>query len=229
LIEKGVITMPSTTAAQCAANQRNSQQSTGPVTEAGKAKMRNNPLRHGLTSKHVVIEGEDPEEYEALRHDLTNDWKPADTQEGHLVTQLAEGIWRLMRARRVETRTYEAFIQSTNTSEDPDARVADCFHSNAKQFDNLRRYETTIERSYYRAMTELRKLQKERRKSELGSVSQNAKSQPKPVANLAPPAAMNPSHPPQSGFVSQNQPQSSASLVFSAPEIDGPAHQGQLG
>jgi hypothetical protein len=197
--------MPSTTVAECAANHRNSQQSTGPITEAGKAKMRNNALRHGLTSKHVLIEGEDPEEYEALRQDLANDWNPADTQEAHLVTQIAEGIWRLMRARRVETRTYEAFLEATNNSEDPDARVADCFHSNAKQFDNLRRYETTIERSYYRAITELRKLQKERRKSEIESVSQNAKLQAKLVENVTLPASSNPSPSPQNGFVSQNE------------------------
>ena len=38
---------------------------TGPVTEAGKAKMRDNALSHGLTSKHAVIKGEDPEEYAA--------------------------------------------------------------------------------------------------------------------------------------------------------------------
>ena len=37
---------------------------------AGKAKMRNNALRHGLTSKHAVIAGEDPEEYKALRQEL---------------------------------------------------------------------------------------------------------------------------------------------------------------
>ena len=41
-------------------------------------------------SKPVVIKGEDPEEFEALRHDLLDDWKPADTQEEMLVAQIAE-------------------------------------------------------------------------------------------------------------------------------------------
>ena len=102
--------MTSTTAAQCAANQSNSHQSTGPVTEAGKAKMRDNALRHGLTSKHVVIKGEDPEEFEALRQDLLDDWKPAGTQEELLVTQIVESAWRLMRVRRIETRTYAQYF-----------------------------------------------------------------------------------------------------------------------
>jgi hypothetical protein len=48
------------------------------------------------------------------------------------------------------------------------------FHANAKAFDNLRRYTTPIERAYHRAIAELTKLQKERKKSEIGSVSQPA-------------------------------------------------------
>ena len=148
--------MTSTTAAEC----------TGLVTEAGKAKMRDNALRHGPMSKHVVIKGEDAEEYEALRHDLLDDWKPANTPEEMLVRQIAESAWRLMRVRRVETRTYDNDIlvaEKLNAavakcSPDPDGRLTQCFHSSSKQSDHIRRYETTIERSYYRAITELRKL-----------------------------------------------------------------------
>src|SRR5436309_694762 len=83
------------------------QQSTGPVTEAGKAKMRNNALRHGLTSKYALIPGEDPEEYASLSQDLLSAWKPTNTQEELLITQIVDAAWRLMRARRIETRTYE--------------------------------------------------------------------------------------------------------------------------
>ena len=142
--------------------------------------MRDNALRHGPMSKHEVIKGENPEEYEAPRHDLLDDWKPADTQEEILVTRIADSAWRLMRVRRVETRTYDNYIlvaEKLNAagiakcSPDPDDQLTACFHSNSKQFDNIRRYETTIERSYYRAITELRKLQKERKKTEIGSVS----------------------------------------------------------
>src|SRR5205807_1250032 len=106
-------TKMTTTAAQRAANQMNSQQSTGPVTEAGKAKMRNNALRHGLTSKHVLIAGEDPEEYGSLSEDLLSAWKPANTQEELLITQIVDAAWRLMRARRKETRTYENYLELT--------------------------------------------------------------------------------------------------------------------
>jgi hypothetical protein len=198
------MTMTSTTVARHAANRANSRKSTGPVTEAGKARMRNNPLRHGLTSRHVVIEGEDPEDYEALRQDLMSDWQPADIQEAALVTQIAEGAWRLMRARRVETQIFEDHMTKAGAADDHDSRVAECFHANGKQFDNLRRYATTIERAYYRALDELRNLQKERNKCAIGSVSQKHKSTNQPA-----PAS------PEIGSVSQNTMQLSVSSVFS--------------
>ena len=57
--------MPS--AEKLAANRSNAQRSTGPTTEAGKKAASRNATRHGLTDKHIVIQGENPEAYEALR------------------------------------------------------------------------------------------------------------------------------------------------------------------
>jgi hypothetical protein len=196
--------MTSTTAARHAANLANSRKSTGPVTEAGKARMRSNALRHGLTSRHVVIDGEDPEAYEALRQDLMNDWKPADAREQTLVTQIAEAAWRLMRARRVETQIFEDHMTKAEAGDDHDSRIAECFHANWKQFDNVRRYATTIERAYYRALGELRNLQKQRKKSAIGFVSQKHKSPNQPAVAS-----------PEIGFVSQNPMQLSVHSVFS--------------
>jgi hypothetical protein len=54
-----------------------------------------------------------------------------------------------------------------------------------KAFDNIRRYSTPIERAYHAAIAELAKLQKERKKSEIGSVSQKPKAlecEPQPTA-----------------------------------------------
>ncbi len=161
--------MTTRTTARRVANQRNSRKSTGPATPAGKAKMRNNALRHGLTSKRVVIGGEDPAEYEALRQVLLNEWDPATTRESQLATEIAESAWRLQRTRRVEVELFERGMQD---GPDPGAVLADCFHANAREFDKLRRYTSTIERCYYRALTELGKLQQERKKSAIGSVSQ---------------------------------------------------------
>ena len=186
-------------AAQIAANLTNSRLSTGPNTETGKQTAAANSLKHGLTSKRVVIPGEDPAAFEQLRAEMHADWKPATNQEAVLVEQIAQHAWRLERARRVETASFQAFMPNLQATPkvvkggriemlptDPDEAMAAAFHANAKAFDNLRRYETAIERSYYKAIAELRKLQAERRQQQshpTGSVSQK---QPEPVKQPAP-------------------------------------------
>jgi hypothetical protein len=60
------------------ANQQNALQSTGPRTPEGKARSSGNALRHGLTSKAVVLPGEERERdlFEALASSLFEDIKP---------------------------------------------------------------------------------------------------------------------------------------------------------
>lgn len=166
------------TTKQIAANRANAQHSTGPQSQPAKAAVRHNATTHGLTSKQLIIPGEDPEAFESLEAGLIASHQPANLQEQILVTQIAENLWRLLRARGIETTTFKAGMPSTRPSEAESA--ARCFTENAHYFDNLRRYEAAIERAYYRAIDHLLKLQKERRATE-----------PKQTAN------------PEIGFVSQ--------------------------
>ena len=96
--------------AQIAANLSNSRLSTGPNTGAGKQTASSNSLKHGLTSKRVIIPGEDPAAFDQLHADMHADWKPATNQEATLVDQITQQAWRLERARRVETASYQAFM-----------------------------------------------------------------------------------------------------------------------
>src|SRR3712207_8831160 len=50
-------------------NRANAQSSTGPKTDGGKAKSSLNATKHSLTSKQIVIPGEDPDAYDAHRAD----------------------------------------------------------------------------------------------------------------------------------------------------------------
>ena len=74
---------------QIEANRRNAQKSTGPNSPAGRARSKLNALKHGLTAEQVVITGEDPAAFEALRDDLYAHYQPADPVAEHLVEQVA--------------------------------------------------------------------------------------------------------------------------------------------
>ena len=169
-------------------------------TTGGKAKMGNNALRHGLTSKHAVIDEENPAEYQALREELLNDWNPATHEECQLVIEIAESSWRMRRARRLEVQLFETDMRN---GPDPDAALAECFHANAREFDNLRRHTTAIERGYYRALTQLAKLQKERKKSTIGFVSQKRRQCSIPSLNSKSHLCNTPPEPIRNGSVSQ--------------------------
>ena len=152
-----------TSTAQLTANRANAAHSTGPKSDAGKLASSRNSLRHGLTAKKVVIPGEDAAEYDALRQELHADFAPANTAEATLVDQIAEHTWRLQRVRRAETAAFEGFMRNKKHT---DFVVAFAMNDSMSMLEKIRRYEVTIERSYHRAVDQLRKLQKERRHQE---------------------------------------------------------------
>ena len=93
------------TAAQIEANRRNAQMSTGPKTEAGKAKASLNSLKHGERAKVVVpvLPQEDPRELDAKIRRWVEDLQPGDDPERDLVARAAKLSWLLDRAERCET------------------------------------------------------------------------------------------------------------------------------
>jgi hypothetical protein len=137
------------TPAQHAANIQNSRQSTGPRTEQGKAASSQNARKHSLTSKQVVIKGESIEEFEDLKRSLYADHKPANTTEQLLVNEIAENYWRLMRARRAEAEYLDREFESA-------------FTGDSTELDKIRRYMTSIERAWHRAIIQLEKTQSAR-------------------------------------------------------------------
>jgi hypothetical protein len=92
-----------TTPAQIEANQRNGRLSTGPKTEAGKARSAKNALRHGLRSDEPVLPGEDPDAWEAHRAGVVASLSPAGALEAELAGRVALSLWRLRRVAAYET------------------------------------------------------------------------------------------------------------------------------
>jgi hypothetical protein len=87
---------------QIEANRRNARLSTGPVTEEGKRRSRQNALRHGLTAETVIDALEDAEDYAAFELAVTSDYDAQSAVERELVLRLASLLWRLRRATAIE-------------------------------------------------------------------------------------------------------------------------------
>lgn len=96
---------------QIEANRRNARLSTGPATEEGKKKSRQNALRHGLTAETVIDALEDADDYAAFELAVTADYDAQSAVERELVLRLASVLWRLRRATTIETGLFR--LQAT--------------------------------------------------------------------------------------------------------------------
>ena len=94
--------MPCSTA-QLAANRANAQQSTGPTSEAGKARSRANALQHGLTGAAVAVPGEDVALIDHRFAAITRELNPRGELALHLTRRVAALSIRLERSVRHES------------------------------------------------------------------------------------------------------------------------------
>jgi hypothetical protein len=149
---------------KAAANAANAQLSTGPRTEEGKERSSQNAIKHGLTAKELVVREDEREEFEIFRVDFINNIAPEDVVEVVAVNQALHAAWNLRRLRRLEA---DLMVNGLDPLLD---------ESSTKSLDRLLRYAVRAERSYFRAMDELRKLQTQRA---LWVVSQDVQACPR--------------------------------------------------
>ncbi len=166
-----------TTEAQTEANRANAQKSTGPRTPEGKAKVAQNALKHGLLAKQAVVVGEDTDDFDLLRDQFRAELAPVGLTESRLVERIAGLSWRLQRAERFGTESFDVMCQQC--ADDPQIKrwrprlvpeAADPVvgltvvkdFSETKVLDRLLMYERRIENSLYRTMAELHKVQGQR-------------------------------------------------------------------
>jgi hypothetical protein len=96
---------------QLEANRRNARFSTGPITEEGKKRSRQNAVRHGLTAETVIDALEDAEDYAAFEMAITADFDARSSVERELVLRLASLLWRLRRATAIESGLFKIQAQ----------------------------------------------------------------------------------------------------------------------
>jgi hypothetical protein len=120
------------------ANRANAQRSTGPRTEAGKAKVARNALVHGLTARVALLPGDDLDQFERLAKRILDELRPDGAFQEELAIEIVNCSWKLRRVPLTERRVLEvhhgSFIPASDASigdddfafpeadiEDPDA------------------------------------------------------------------------------------------------------------
>lgn len=159
-------------------NRRNALHSTGPKTPAGKAKVSRNAVKHGAYSEALTLLLESPEDFHSLRSGLVDTLKPLGPMEERLVDRLASLWWRMERTKMAANQAlwmagrnnlsdpFPVLSGSLGMMEEAVALDADeCRLSGAWDHDGqerLLRHELTLERSFFRTLHELERLQARR-------------------------------------------------------------------
>src|SRR6202049_4456675 len=150
-----------TTPTQIASNRQNSLLSTGPRSEAGKIASSKNAISHGLSAADPVLAYENRDDFEKLVESYTTEYEPDTIHQTFLVSQMAGARWRLDRIQRIENAAIELIIGAhTDLIDSPDHKIAQrMLDSGGDPRPRLERYRASVERSYHRAIKELRTAQ----------------------------------------------------------------------
>jgi hypothetical protein len=155
-----------TTEKQLAANRANAAKSTGPRSETGKARSRQNAISHGFTAQMLIVDGEKASHYAALLRDLHQEFDPQGGVEREYVGQLANLAWRL---RRIPA--FEAAMLGRLGSQVDLKAYAEEFHATVHigfameralesgLLDKLSRYEVYLMRQFRRTRVDLENAQ----------------------------------------------------------------------
>jgi hypothetical protein len=139
----------------------------GPKTNEGKAVSKYNAIKHGLLTKEVLVEGEEKDDLNELKETITEALDPIGPMENLLVDRIIANVWRLRRALQIETKTMEWYQNDFDMfpigqSEEQQARKSIKNMLSNESIETILRYETTIERSIFRTLHELERLQAKR-------------------------------------------------------------------
>jgi hypothetical protein len=160
------------TEAQIAASRANGAKSNGPITPEGKIVSCWNRMTHGFRSNAITLVSEDANAYDRHLDAYLARYTPIDKTEEDLVGLLASSMWQVMRNNSIEVALFELEITGVNEEieggyehMDQYGRLALAFKKSAgdNALELLRRYKTTSERAYHRALQAIEDIQKNRK------------------------------------------------------------------
>ena len=174
--------------------RRNGAMAAGTKSPEGLKQSSMNALRHGLTSKAVVLTNESQAKFDELRQEYVNRFLPQDAVEMDLVDDMVGARWRLRRITIMQTAAFdlqmdkdEVEIKKSFVKIDEPTRTVVAFTkltNGEKTLELLMRYETTYSRMYDRAMKALQRLQMDRLKSGPSATSEEMRNDAPPAASV---------------------------------------------
>ncbi len=152
------------------ANRRNAAKSHGPKTPEGRAAVRHNALKHGFTAAEIILPTvEEQIDFEQFRAAFEEEYQPVGPTEEVLVEDMVTARWRTQphsqdgaRLLRPTPRSLERGYKGDFATLDPQAQLALIVLDDARDTDTLgkmSRYEARFERTFYKALKELQRLQ----------------------------------------------------------------------
>src|SRR5437588_1625020 len=167
---------------QIEANRLNSQKSTGPRTDAGKAVVAANALKHGIFAQSPAIVGENSFAFLDLKDALLLRFQPANPEEEILVLTIARNAWFLDRFAQLEVQIWGNDVSAVERDNQYPLSVA--YQHNYARLTHLQHRVDSADRAYRRNLELLIKLQAARLKAvappapELEAISQRQSSEP---------------------------------------------------
>src|SRR6202158_947249 len=152
------------------ANRANAAKSHGPTTPEGPAAVPHNALKHGFTAAEIILPTvEEKIDFEQFRAAFEAEHQPVGPTEEVLVEDIVVSRWRLNRIRKMQPGFFAMELDRLKESRekyfshlDGQAHLAqaidhDAFHEDV--LGKMSRYEGRFERTFYKALKELQRLQ----------------------------------------------------------------------
>ena len=146
------------TAAQIDANRLNSQKSTGPRSDEGKAASKFNALKHGIDANSPVLPSEDIAKCETLIDEYHERFCPSTPVERFLVATMIEAHWNRRRFQAIETQLMNQMLAAMDADTGyPLAKLFDPDNPASRQLERVIRHREAAERSWHRAYNRMLK------------------------------------------------------------------------
>jgi hypothetical protein len=117
------------------------------------------------TASSIVIPGEDPAAYDALAADYHRQFNPQSPVEHFHVETLIRSDWQKRRLQRVEAKLYRTLLAEGTSPEELEVAIL-LDSPTARLLHKVTARIASFERAYFRALNDLRRIERERREED---------------------------------------------------------------